>query len=1014
MCEADRAQKEAKIKKKAEKKEAERRAREEKEAKERKARKKAEKARAEKERIATMRKDMDIHVKSTVKAAMQAACSDFREVLEAAKLHETKTEKQRVTYASEGEGFSEYKFVSSETEEIRERTKGLIIHEKRKRGPESTFEDSPLIELPTKQTPRKTPKRGVHKMEKLTPRVTRSTAKTKVRLSPATKEKLASALKRKIPVACGLIGRYKFRDAIISQLKIMDAITLQNLCNDEGIPYNGKIDAIFDLAEHRTYIAYGTEEEEGNEAEEKQEEEEGYVCFHLSTICNDQPLLRNAKNVPIQEVSNRIVSLQQEVELGFCKWANGRGKPVSVKRKELERCFAPRNGDGAKLLTMGEALQLKRDLEGLVCTHLDRNPGETLVLCLKVYFDAMMSTSVMNHGYIVVKDTEEQVLREMRDDMDAMGLKRMVRWDVKGQLRTAYVLPKQKDFAQPEGGGLVLLLRSGDVAFLPVANFERPLKKPRDHHSATLTSNTHTPLVSQVNLRSPIRSNRIKEISLAANKEVVSPHRSGVNSLQVDPAEGRFLLSGASDGTIAIFDMQTPSRHEGLTAKHEAILVTDRKNPQGHRFSVTSVCWYPVDTGLFVTASFDKHVKVWDSNAMSVEMDFKMSGKVYSIGMSAMTQSHCLIATGSEEPLVRLCDIASGSFTHTLEGHRDSVWAVQWSVSNEWVLLSGGCDGQIRCWDIRRAGCFMQLDQHRTLQGRRSGAKRARGSSDKLPSRLDGACRAAGSAIGPSVYSSSTAVGGGGRSGACGNTAAARVSNEVGRRFPSPAPPPPLQRSRHPPPLQQQQLAGNWSAGVGGRSVEAELQKRKMMASQIKSGHVGGGGKETVALCEGVGSSARRHVAHDAAITGLAPTADGLHLVSSGLDSRVRLWDLATGCNTLVNYAGTRSHSSMPTQIAVSPDSAFIYRPSGNAIQVFEMLTGKQHTVLHGHFDKVSCCTFHPAEQELYTGSADRQILVWGPPTKEVSDDDDPKGRGSSEQNEVTRREVEDEDAWSD
>jgi DNA excision repair protein ERCC-8 len=29
---------------------------------------------------------------------------------------------------------------------------------------------------------------------------------------------------------------------------------------------------------------------------------------------------------------------------------------------------------------------------------------------------------------------------------------------------------------------------------------------------------------------------------------------------------------------------------------------------------VTCVVWYPVDTGLFVTGSADKQVKVWDTN----------------------------------------------------------------------------------------------------------------------------------------------------------------------------------------------------------------------------------------------------------------------------------------------------------------------------------------------------------------------------------------------------------------
>jgi DNA excision repair protein ERCC-8 len=39
---------------------------------------------------------------------------------------------------------------------------------------------------------------------------------------------------------------------------------------------------------------------------------------------------------------------------------------------------------------------------------------------------------------------------------------------------------------------------------------------------------------------------------------------------------------------------------------------------------------------------------------------------------------------------------------------------LQWSASSEWILYSGGCDGAIRFWDIRRAGCFQVLDHNRS------------------------------------------------------------------------------------------------------------------------------------------------------------------------------------------------------------------------------------------------------------------------------------------------------------
>lgn len=55
-------------------------------------------------------------------------------------------------------------------------------------------------------------------------------------------------------------------------------------------------------------------------------------------------------------------------------------------------------------------------------------------------------------------------------------------------------------------------------------------------------------------------------------------------------------------------------------------------------------------------------------------MDFKMPGKVYGSSMSSIATTHMLIAAGSSDIQVRLCDIASGAFTHTLTGHRGEIY----------------------------------------------------------------------------------------------------------------------------------------------------------------------------------------------------------------------------------------------------------------------------------------------------------------------------------------------------
>ena len=44
--------------------------------------------------------------------------------------------------------------------------------------------------------------------------------------------------------------------------------------------------------------------------------------------------------------------------------------------------------------------------------------------------------------------------------------------------------------------------------------------------------------------------------------------------------------------------------------EHAAAFKLDRSNPDSHKYSVTAACWYPIDTGMFVTGSFDQEIKV--------------------------------------------------------------------------------------------------------------------------------------------------------------------------------------------------------------------------------------------------------------------------------------------------------------------------------------------------------------------------------------------------------------------
>lgn len=71
---------------------------------------------------------------------------------------------------------------------------------------------------------------------------------------------------------------------------------------------------------------------------------------------------------------------------------------------------------------------------------------------------------------------------------------------------------------------------------------------------------------------------------------------------------------------MGVYDVQQPTHHEGggVIAKHKNVFVVDKQHRQGHKYAVSSAVWYPIDTGLFITGSYDHYVKVWDTNATQV------------------------------------------------------------------------------------------------------------------------------------------------------------------------------------------------------------------------------------------------------------------------------------------------------------------------------------------------------------------------------------------------------------
>ncbi|XP_043102958.1 DNA excision repair protein ERCC-8 isoform X2 [Puntigrus tetrazona] len=389
---------------------------------------------------------------------------------------------------------------------------------------------------------------------------------------------------------------------------------------------------------------------------------------------------------------------------------------------------------------------------------------------------------------------------------------------------------------------------------------------------------TQSGLDEPVRLRRAESTRRVLSLELNHNRDVDRIHGNGINTIDIEVIDGRYMLSGGSDGVIVIYDLENNSKKPQYTCK--AIHTVGRSSRHVHKFSVETVQWYPHDTGMFVSSSFDKTMKVWDTETLKPAEEFQFGGNVYCHHMSPIARKHSLVAVGTKDPKVQLCDLKSGSRIHILQGHRGEILSVRWSPRYEHILATASTDSRVRVWDVRRAsGSLFTLDQHN--------------------------------------------------------------------------------------------------------------------------------GDKSKASSEAV------NTAHNGRVNGLCFTADGLHLLTTGTDDRMRLWNSATGENTLVNYGKVVNESRKGLKFTVSRGCSpeFVFVPCGSSVAVYGLHSGELITMLRGHYNNVDCCEFHPDYQELYSGGKDCNILAWVPVLRQPDIEDDETNSKRSDAQAAINPAFE--DAWS-
>ena len=118
---------------------------------------------------------------------------------------------------------------------------------------------------------------------------------------------------------------------------------------------------------------------------------------------------------------------------------------------------------------------------------------------------------------------------------------------------------------------------------------------------------------------------------------------------------------------------------------------------------------------------------------------------------------------------------------------------------------------------------------------------------------------------------------------------------------------------------------------------------------------------------------------HDAAISSIAFSPDGMLLASGSEDSTVQLWNP----ETQVIEAVLRGHTDGVLDVAFSPDSLLLASGSADGtIRLWNPETRTLEAVLRGHTNSVLSVAFSPDGMLLASGSADGTARLWNTDTE--------------------------------
>jgi WD40 repeat protein len=164
-------------------------------------------------------------------------------------------------------------------------------------------------------------------------------------------------------------------------------------------------------------------------------------------------------------------------------------------------------------------------------------------------------------------------------------------------------------------------------------------------------------------------------------------------------ADGTSLACG-SDRTLEIWHLTDPP---APTLHRQHTLSANTSPIRGVAFSA--------DSTLLASGGDDPTIRIWEtSTGQCLRL---LQGHTSWVSSLAFAPHSALLASGSEDQSVRLWNSHTAACLHNLQGYSNGIWSVAYSPQGQ-QFVSGGQDRTVRLWDSATGRCLQAMTGHKS------------------------------------------------------------------------------------------------------------------------------------------------------------------------------------------------------------------------------------------------------------------------------------------------------------